>query len=128
VEIPESLKYTDSHEWIADHGDGTVSVGITAVATEQLGELVYVKLPAAGTRVGRGDSVAVVESTKAASDVYAPLSGTVIESNPALEAQPDAVNNAPYGAGWLFKLKLADAADLDGLLGAAAYRKSAGVP
>ena len=82
MEIPESLKYTDTHEWIADHGDGTVSVGITAVATEQLGELVYVKLPAAGTRVGRGDSVAVVESTKAASDVYAPISGTVIESEP----------------------------------------------
>jgi len=128
VNIPENLKYTESHEWIADNGDGTVTVGITAVATEQLGDLVYVELPKAGSRVSRGGSCAVVESTKAASDVYAPVSGTVIESNPALEAQPEAVNNAPYGAGWLFKLKLADAADLNGLLGAAAYRKSAGVP
>jgi glycine cleavage system H protein len=128
VDLPEKLKYTESHEWIADNGDGTVTVGITAVAAEQLGDLVYVELPKVGTRIARAANCAVVESTKAASDVYAPVSGTVIESNPALEAQPDAVNNAPYGAGWLFKLKLADAADLNGLLVAAAYRKSAGVP
>jgi glycine cleavage system H protein len=127
VEIPESLKYTDSHEWIADHGDGTVSVGITAVATEQLGELVYVKLPAAGTRVGRGDSVAVVESTKAASEVYAPVSGEIVAANDELEQRPQSVNESPYGSGWLFKIKLADKAELGELLARDAYAKSAGV-
>ena len=127
MKIPESLKYTDSHEWIADHGDGTVSVGITAVATEQLGELVYVKLPAAGTRVGRGDSVAVVESTKAASEVYAPVSGEIVAANDELAQQPQRVNESPYGTGWLFKIRLADKAELGKLLARDAYAKSAGV-
>jgi glycine cleavage system H protein len=128
VEIPEKLKYTESHEWILDHGDGTVSVGVTAMATEQLGELVYVELPKAGTRYKRGEACAVVESTKAASEVYAPLSGEVIASNDALAAAPGEVNNAPYAGGWLFKLKLADRGELAGLLDAAAYRRAAGAP
>ena len=127
MELPETLKYTESHEWIADHGDGTVTVGITAVAAEQLGDLVYVELPQVGARLARGANCAVVESTKAASDVYAPVAGEVVAANPELADHPERVNESPYGKGWLFKLKLADAAELDGLLERAAYAKSAGV-
>ena len=128
MEIPEKLKYTASHEWIADHGDGTVSVGITAVATDQLGELVYVELPKPGAKFKQGEACAVVESTKAASDVYAPLSGEVIAVNGALADAPAQVNTAPYAEGWLFKLKLAAPCELAALLGAPAYRTSAGLP
>jgi len=128
VEIPEKLKYTVSHEWIADHGDGTVSVGITAVATDQLGELVYVELPKPGAKFKQGEACAVVESTKAASDVYAPLSGEVIAVNGALADAPAQVNTAPYAEGWLFKLKLSAPGELAALLGAPAYRTSAGLP
>jgi glycine cleavage system H protein len=126
VDVPEKLKYTASHEWILDNGDGTVSVGITAMATEQLGELVYVELPKPGSHFKQGDACAVVESTKAASDVYAPLSGEVVAANSALAEAPASVNSAPYAEGWLFKLKLAQPGELDGLLDAAAYRRSAG--
>ncbi len=126
MDVPEKLKYTASHEWILDNGDGTVSVGITAMATEQLGELVYVELPKPGSRFKQGDACAVVESTKAASDVYAPLSGEVVASNSALADAPASVNSAPYAEGWLFKLKLEKPAELAGLLDAAAYRRSAG--
>jgi glycine cleavage system H protein len=128
VEIPEKLKYTASHEWIADHGDGTVSIGITAMATDQLGELVYVELPAPGARFKQGEACAVVESTKAASDVYAPLSGEVIAVNGALADAPAQVNASPYTDGWLFKLKLTAPGELAALLGAAAYRSAAGLP
>jgi glycine cleavage system H protein len=126
VDVPEKLKYTASHEWIADLGDGSVSVGITAVATEQLGELVYVELPKPGARYKQGETCAVIESTKAASDVYAPLSGEVIAVNDALSGAPEQVNAAPYGDGWLFKLKLSDSKELAGLLDAPAYRAAAG--
>ena len=127
MNIPENLKYTESHEWIADNGDGTVTVGITAVATEQLGDLVYVELPKAGSRVSRGGSCAVVESTKAASEVYAPVSGEIVAANDELAQQPQRVNESPYGSGWLFKIKLADKAELGELLARDAYAKSAGV-
>jgi len=127
VDLPEKLKYTESHEWVADNGDGTVTVGITAVATEQLGDLVYVELPQPGTQLARGASCAVVESTKAASDVYAPVGGEVLEANAELSAHPERVNQAPYSGGWLFKLKLGDRAELEGLLARDAYAKSAGV-
>jgi len=127
VELPENLKYTSSHEWIADNRDGTVTVGITAVATEQLGDLVYVELPQVGARVARGANCAVVESTKAAADVYAPVAGEVVAANADLTAHPERVNESPYGAGWLFKLKLGDAAELESLLARDAYAKSAGV-
>jgi len=127
VELPERLKYTSSHEWIADNGDGTVTVGITAIATEQLGDLVYVELPKIGTSVARGANCAVVESTKAASDVYAPLSGDVVAANDDLSAHPERVNESPYEKGWLFKLKLKDKAEMNELLGRADYAKSAGV-
>jgi glycine cleavage system H protein len=126
VNLPEKLKYTESHEWIADNKDGTVTIGITAVATEQLGDLVYVELPQPGTRVEKGSTIAVVESTKAASDVYAPLSGEVVEANAELADTPQKVNESPYESGWLFKLKLSDPKQMAELLAADAYRKSAG--
>jgi glycine cleavage system H protein len=126
VDLPENLKYTESHEWIADNGDGSITVGITAVAAEQLGDLVYVELPKPGTRVARGGNCAVVESTKAASEVYAPVGGEVLEANAELSAHPERVNQSPYGDGWLFKLRVADRKELEGLLARDAYAKSAG--
>lgn len=125
MEIPNELRYTATHEWLAEHGDGTVSVGITAVATDQLGDMVYVELPKIGARLKQGETAATVESTKAASDVYAPVSGEVIEVNGDLVGQPGKVNEAPYGAGWLFKLRVADPQEARRLLDAAAYRASA---
>ena len=127
MELPENLKYTSSHEWIADNGDGTVTIGITALATEQLGDLVYVELPKIGASVARGASCAVVESTKAASDVYAPLTGEIVEANAELGTQPQRVNESPYAEGWLFKLRLANKGELAELLSRDAYAKSAGV-
>jgi len=127
VELPENLKYTSSHEWIADNGDGTVTIGITALATEQLGDLVYVELPKVGAAVARGASCAVVESTKAASDVYAPMSGEIIDANAELAATPQLVNESPYEKGWLFKLRLSNKGELAELLSKDAYAKSAGV-
>jgi glycine cleavage system H protein len=126
MNIPQNLRYTDSHEWIADNKDGTVTIGITAVATEQLGDLVYVELPKPGTRVEKGATIAVVESTKAASDVYAPLSGEVVAANEDLADAPQKVNESPYESGWLFKLKLSNAKEMGELLAADAYAKSAG--
>ena len=127
MELPERLKYTTTHEWIADNGDGTVTVGITAVATEQLGDLVYVELPKVGASVAKGSSCAVVESTKAASDVYAPLSGDVVAANEDLGANPGEVNASPYEKGWLFKLKLKNRAELGDLMARDEYAKAAGV-
>jgi glycine cleavage system H protein len=127
LELPEKLKYTESHEWISDNGDGTVTVGITAVATEQLGDLVYVELPQVGAKVARGANCAVVESTKAASEVYAPLAGEVLEANAELSAHPERVNQSPYKDGWIFKLRIANRSELDSLLARDAYAKSAGV-
>jgi len=127
VELPEALKYTESHEWVADNGDGTATVGITAVATDQLGDLVYVELPEVGATLARASGCAVVESTKAAADVYAPVSGEVVAVNAELAEHPERVNESPYGAGWLFKLKLADAGELRSLLARDQYAQSAGV-
>ena len=127
MELPEKLKYTPSHEWIAENADGTVTVGITAVAAEQLGDLVYVELPQVGARVERGANCAVVESTKAAVEVYAPVGGEVVAANADLAKDPGRVNKSLYGTGWLFKLKPADRAELDTLLARDAYAKSAGV-
>ena len=127
MQIPENLMYTSSHEWIADNRDGTVTVGITAVAIEQLGDLVYVELPKPGTKIERGGSCAVVESTKAASDVYAPLSGEIVAANDELGEHPERVNESPYEKGWLFKLELANKGELKELLASDAYAKSAGV-
>ena len=127
MDLPSSLKYSESHEWVAEHGDGTVTVGITAVAAEQLGDLVYVELPQVGAKVARGANCAVVESTKAASEVYAPVAGEVLEANAELSAHPERVNESPYKDGWIFKLKIANRSELDSLLARDAYAKSAGV-
>jgi glycine cleavage system H protein len=116
-----TLYFTKEHEWIAVEGD-SATVGITDYAQAQLGDVVFVEVPSAGTKVAKGKEAAVVESVKAASDVYAPVSGEVTEGNGALEADPALVNSAPEGDGWFFKLKLSDPAELDGLLDAAAYK------
>lgn len=113
--------YTEDHEWISVEG-GTATVGITDYAQAQLGDIVFVELPAPGTTVSKGGEAAVVESVKAASDVFAPVTGTVSEANGALEGDPALVNSAPEGAGWFFKLTLADAAELEGLMNAEGYK------
>ena len=120
-EVRSDLKYRESHEWVRDEGDGTVTVGISDHAQAQLGDMVFVELPEVGNSYGQGDACAVVESVKAASDAYAPVSGEVTEVNDALEDAPEAVNTDPYGDGWMFKMKLSDPSELDGLLDAEAY-------
>lgn len=115
------LKYTEEHEWLLIEGD-TVTVGITDHAQEQLGEIVYVEVPEAGKDLGKGDEAGVVESVKAASEVYAPISGQVIEGNGALADNPELVNSDPQGAGWFFKMTVADAGELAGLMDEAGYK------
>ena len=112
--------YTTDHEWLRVEG-GTATVGVTDFAQGQLGDVVFVELPAAGTRLAKGKDAAVVESVKAASEVYAPISGEVIEGNSAVEADPSLVNSAPEGDGWFFRMTVADAAELDGLMDADGY-------
>ncbi len=119
--VPANLKYTNSHEWIRDEGDGIVTIGITDHAQELLGDLVFVELPEVGASAETGSEIAVVESVKAASDVYSPLDGEVIEVNESLADAPEQVNDSAYEDGWLFKLKLADASALDALMNAEAY-------
>lgn len=121
-EVPEGLKYTKDHEWIRIEPRGEVVVGITDHAQQQLGELVYVELPEAGHAVSAGAGCAVVESVKAASDVYAPLTGRVTAVNPALAGEPGVVNKSPYGEGWLFRMEPADPAELAALMDASGYR------
>jgi len=122
---PADLRYTSTHEWVRRLPDGTVEVGITAHAQELLGDLVYVEVPAAGTRVAAGKECAVVESVKAASDVYAPVAGEIVAANDALSGAPEMVNQAPYGEGWLFRIRPDSAADIDQLLDADAYQAQA---
>ena len=118
---PADLKYTNSHEWVRDNGDGTVTIGITDHAQELLGDLVFVELPEVGTSAEAGNEIAVVESVKAASDVYSPLNGEVVEANEALADAPEQVNESPYEDGWIFKLKLEDSDALAALMDADAY-------
>ena len=113
--------FTDEHEWLDIDGD-TATVGITDYAQGQLGDIVFVELPAAGTALTKGGDAAVVESVKAASDVYSPVTGTVIEGNQQLEEDPALVNTAPEGEGWFFKLTIADASELEGLMDEAGYK------
>lgn len=120
-DTPEELKYTESHEWVRDTGDGTVTVGITDHAQETMGDLVFVELPEAGRQVKSQDSCGVVESVKAASDIYSPIDGEVTEANEALSDAPETVNQDPYGAGWIFKVRISDPAQLERLLDATAY-------
>ena len=124
MNVPADLKYTQSHEWVKLEADGTASVGITDHAQEALGDIVFLELPEAGRTVKAGEECAVVESVKAASDIYAPLSGEVVAKNDAAADAPESVNQDAYAA-WLFKIKPANAADLAGLLDAVAYEKVA---
>lgn len=117
---PPDLRYTKDHEWVRVEGD-TATIGITGFATDQLGDIVYVELPASGTALAQGATFGVVESVKAVSDLFAPIGGEVVATNDGLSSQPELVNQEPYGSGWMLKLKVADASELDGLLDAAAY-------
>jgi len=120
MNVPAELRYNSSHEWIRLEGE-IATVGITDHAQEELTDVVFVELPAVGRAVDAGDPTAVVESVKAASDIYAPIAGEVVEVNPAVEAEPALVNTDPYGNGWLFKLRVKNPAELAALLDAAAY-------
>ena len=122
--IPEDLKYTQTHEWVSTESDGSVRIGITDHAQEALGDLVFVELPAVGDQVDQGDACAVVESVKAASDIYSPITGEVVAVNEDLEDDPGLVNGDPYGDGWLYALSPSDEAEMDALLDAAAYEES----
>jgi glycine cleavage system H protein len=124
MNIPKDLRYTESHEWLKRESDGTISVGITDHAQEQLGDIVFVEAPKPGRKVAAGEAVGVVESVKAASDIYAPLAGEVVAANADLGSAPEKVNADAYGA-WMFRIKPDNAGDLDQLLDAAAYEKSA---
>ncbi|MCE0483632.1 MAG: glycine cleavage system protein GcvH [Methylacidiphilales bacterium] len=123
--IPDQLRYATSHEWIKVE-DSIGTVGITDHAQQELSDVVYVDLPKVGAQVTAGSAVAVIESVKAASDIYSPASGEVIEVNPDLPAKPELVNKDPYGAAWLYRLKLSQPAELDALKDAAAYRAAVG--
>jgi glycine cleavage system H protein len=118
---PADRLYSKDHEWIKDEGDGTVVIGITDYAQEMLTDIVFVELPQVGRKVARGDAMAVVESVKSVSDVYAPVSGEILEVNSALENTPELINSDAFGAGWIAKLKLDNPADLQVLLSAQAY-------
>ena len=120
-DIPTDLGYRESHEWVRAVGDGTAVVGISDHAQSALGDMVYVELPEPGLSYGQGDACAVVESVKAASDIYAPVSGEVTEANGALEETPELVNTDPYGEGWLFKIRLSEPSEIGGLLNAGEY-------
>ena len=126
MNVPDTLRYTETHEWVRTEPDGTLAVGITDFAQDNLGELVFVETPEPGRKLGGGDSCAVVESVKAASDVYAPVAGEVVARNAALADAPSEVNKDPYAA-WLFKIRPAAGAKLDALMDAAAYRKAFGI-
>ena len=122
-DIPSDLRYAESHEWVSQEEDGVVKVGISDHAQEQLGDLVFVELPEEGDTFSKGDACAVVESVKAASDIYCPVTGEVVVVNEALADTPEIVNNDPYGDGWLFSVKVEAAGDLDELMDADAYKE-----
>ena len=118
--IPADLRYTKEHEWVRVDGE-VATIGITTHAADQLGDIVFVELPAVGTILAQFATFGVVESVKAVSDLFAPVGGEVVETNAALAAAPEVVNSDPYGAGWMLRIRLADAAQVDALLDAAAY-------
>lgn len=121
--VPSELKFLSSHEWVSVDGD-VATVGVSDHAQELLGDLVFVELPEVGNTVSAGDSVAVIESVKAASDTYAPVSGEIIEVNEELEDSPERINDDPYGDGWMYRVKMDDAAEVNDLLGADDYSNS----
>ncbi len=122
-EVPTELKFLSSHEWVLVEGN-VATIGVSDHAQELLGDLVYVELPEQGSTVAAGDSVGVIESVKAASDTYAPLSGEIIEVNDELEDAPEKINNDPYGDGWMYKIAIEDAEEVENLLNAEAYTDS----
>jgi glycine cleavage system H protein len=124
--VPSDLKYAKSHEWLKLAADGTATVGITDYAQNSLGDITFVQLPKVGATLKAGETFGVVESVKAASDLYSPVAGTVLAVNGALDATPETVNQSPYETGWMLKLKLADAAAAGSLLDAGAYQKLLG--
>ena len=123
-DIPAELRYAKTHEWIRLEGDGTATVGITDHAQDAMGDLVYVQLPDVGEQKAAGEETGVVESVKAASDIYCPVDGEIIEVNTALEDTPELVNEEPYGRGWLFKVRLNDEAQVEDLLTADEYQSA----
>lgn len=123
--VPEALRYVETHEWVRQEDDGTVTIGITDHAQQQLGDLVFVELPEVGRTVAEKEELAVVESVKAASDVYSPLAGDVVSANEALGDAPELVNQDAYGDGWIVKLRPSDPAAVEALLDAAAYQELA---
>jgi glycine cleavage system H protein len=124
MKLPQNLRYTESHEWVRREADGTVAVGITDHAQEQLGDIVFVEAPAPGRKVKAGEAVGVVESVKAASDIYAPVAGEVVDANPELARAPEKVNADAYAA-WMYRIRPDDAGAVEALLDAAAYEKTA---
>lgn len=123
MEIRDDRYYTQSHEWVQKLDDGSVAIGITDYAQDLLSDVVFVELPETGREVGTGDEVAVAESVKAASDIYAPIAGEITEGNEALEDSPEKINEDPFGEGWIFKMKPADMGEVDALMDPDAYRE-----
>ncbi len=121
--IPEDLQYTKSHEWVKQNEDGTVSIGITDHAQDLLGDMVFVELPEPGRQLAAGDECVVVESVKAASDVYSPLTGEVVDINEAVADEPELINQDPYGEGWLFRLQPEEGGEQEELMSAGAYQE-----
>lgn len=121
--VPENLKYTADHEWVLLESDSVAIVGITDYAQESLGDITFVELPSEGTSLNKGDTFGVVESVKAASDLYSPLSGEVIENNPQLDDNPESVNTDPFGEAWMIKIKISDPSEIDDLLSPEDYQK-----
>ncbi|WP_432474446.1 glycine cleavage system protein GcvH [Amphritea sp. HPY] len=121
MSIPSNYRFAPSHEWVLDNGDGTVTMGVSDHAQELLGDVVFVELPEVGREVEAGEEFSLVESVKAASDIYSPVSGEIVAINEALEDEPETVNSEPFDGGWIVKIKLTDAAELDKLLDADAY-------
>lgn len=122
MNIPGNLRYTTSHEWVRVEADGSLTIGVTDHAQEALGDIVFLELPEAGRALSAGEACAVIESVKAASDIYSPVSGEILAINEELEGSPELVNSDPYGAGWLFRIKLDDAGELANLLDAEGYQ------
>ncbi|NOH78797.1 glycine cleavage system protein GcvH [Vibrio sp. RE86] len=122
--MDNTLKFAESHEWVRDNGDGTVTIGISAHAQEMLGDVVFVDLPEAEDEIEAGESFSLVESVKAASDIYAPITGEIVEINEELEDSPELINEEPYEGGWIVKVKMSDASELDNLKDAEEYLNS----
>ena len=123
MNVPENLHYAESHEWVNSENSEAASVGISDHAQAELSDVVYLELPEVGTVVAKGDSIAVIESVKAANDIYSPVSGEIVEVNEGLVEAPEPINSDPYETGWMVKIKLSDAGEIEGLLDAAAYQK-----